>query len=91
MCNSGEKFQFRQEEVVAKDGPFTTLWLNKKQNYTNYASNHPKKAGIAYFDKHVQPSKDSCVGSVLTNVFDVLFSLICTESGKLKVYGDILA
>ena len=31
-------------------------------NYTNYAANHPKKAGIAYFDKHVQPSKDSCVG-----------------------------
>lgn len=36
-------------------------------NYTHYAANHPKKAGIAYFDKHVQPSGDGCVGSVLTN------------------------
>jgi len=38
------------------------------KNYTNYAAYHPKKTGIAYFDKHVQPSKDSCVGQVLTDV-----------------------
>jgi hypothetical protein len=24
---------------------------------------------MAYFDKHVQPSSDSCVGSLLANVF----------------------
>lgn len=37
-------------------------------NYTNYnAKSHPKKKGIAYFDKHVQPSGDSCVGQLLTH------------------------
>ena len=38
------------------------------KNYTHYAPNHPKKTGIAYFDKHVQPSGDNCVGSLLTSV-----------------------
>ena len=39
------------------------------KNYTNYNStSHPKAPGIAYFDKHVQPSHDDCVGSLLTNV-----------------------
>jgi len=36
-------------------------------NYTHYAANHPKKSGTAYFDKHVQPSGDNCVGQVLTS------------------------
>ena len=39
------------------------------KNYTNYGANHPQKEGIAYFDKHVQPSGDSCVGQLLTNVY----------------------
>jgi len=34
-------------------------------NYTHYGANHPKKSGLAYFDKHVQPSGDTCVGEVL--------------------------
>ena len=39
------------------------------KNYTNYnPKSHPKMNGIAYFDKHVQPSNDDCVGSLLTNV-----------------------
>jgi hypothetical protein len=39
------------------------------KNYTHYNSSyHPQKAGIAYFDKHVQPSHDDCVGHVLTDV-----------------------
>lgn len=38
-------------------------------NYNHYnEANHPKRAGIAYFDKHVQPSSDPCVGQLLTNV-----------------------
>ena len=59
-------------------------------NYTHYAANHPKKTGIAYFDKHVQPSGDSCVGSVLTNVNMLLLSLSSTENGMLKAYGETL-
>lgn len=39
-----------------------TLINYDDKNYTHYAANHPKKVGIAYFDKHVQPSGDSCVG-----------------------------
>lgn len=60
------------------------------QNYTHYAANHPKRTGVAYFDKHVQPSGDSCVGQVLTNVIIFLFRLSSMEHGKLKVYLDIL-
>ena len=59
-------------------------------NYTHYAANHPKKAGIAYFDKHVQPSGDGCVGSVLTNVTVNLSSPNSTASGTQKASGGIL-
>ena len=39
------------------------------KNYTNYSeSYHPKRPGIAYFDKFIQPSKNNCVGALLTNV-----------------------
>ena len=61
------------------------------KNYTHYASNHPKKTGIAYFDKHVQPSGDGCVGQILTNVSILIFSPNSMEIGKFKAYGDILA
>jgi hypothetical protein len=54
-------------------------------NYTHYGANHPKKQGIAYFDKHVQPSGDSCVGQILTNVILILFRAIYTENGMDKV------
>lgn len=47
---------------------YQTLNNYDDQNYTHYGANHPKKNGIAYFDKHVQPSGDSCVGQILTNV-----------------------
>jgi hypothetical protein len=33
-------------------------------NYT-YTSAHPKMQGVAFFDKHVQPSGDDCVGKVV--------------------------
>lgn len=38
------------------------------KNYTHYNENHLKKEGIAYFDKHVQPSNDGTVSNVLTSV-----------------------
>jgi hypothetical protein len=43
------------------------------KNYT-YTKYHPKKEGIAYFDKYVQPSKDECVGFVLTHVHYKIYS-----------------
>ena len=44
-------------------------------NYTHYDDkSHPKKKGIAYFDKFVQPSKNDCVGSLLVDVRLILFS-----------------
>ena len=58
------------------------------KNYTHYAANHPKKAGIAYFDKHVQPSKDDCVGSLLTNVLMIAFSPNCMGNGRSRTCGD---
>ena len=61
------------------------------KNYTNYNSSyHPKANGIAYFDKHVQPSHDDCVGSLLTNVNLLLFSLITMENGLVKNFGGLL-
>jgi hypothetical protein len=36
-------------------------------NYTHYGANHPKKEGLAFFDKHVQPSGDNCLGTLLAN------------------------
>lgn len=60
------------------------------QNYTHYAANHPKKTGIAYFDKHVQPSGDSCAGLVLTNVLFKRYRLNSMEPGMLRACIDIL-
>jgi hypothetical protein len=36
-------------------------------NYTHYSQNHPKAKGVAFFDKHVQPSNDPCIGQLLVN------------------------
>lgn len=48
---------------------YKTLNIYDDQNYTNYnATSHPKMNGIAFFDKHVQPSRDDCVGQLLINV-----------------------
>lgn len=47
---------------------YKTLNVYDDKNYTNYAPNHQKIPGVAYFDKHVQPSKDSQVNDVLTSV-----------------------
>lgn len=59
------------------------------KNYTHYnESSHPQRAGIAYFDKHPQPSNDDCVGSLLKNVINILLRLQFMENGKLKVYGE---
>ena len=42
--------------------------------------------GIAYFDKHVQPSKDDCVGTLLTNVnLHVNLELILWKLGRRKL------
>lgn len=60
-------------------------------NYTHYGANHPKKAGIAYFDKHVQPSGDTCVGQVVTSVNIIVFRVNFTDRGMLKIYLDTLA
>ncbi|KRX04245.1 hypothetical protein PPERSA_11369 [Pseudocohnilembus persalinus] len=35
------------------------------QNYT-YTEAHPQLDGIMYFDKHVQPSNDACIGDILS-------------------------
>lgn len=48
---------------------YRTLNIYDDKNYTNYGANHPKLPGVAYFDKHVQPSKDSQVGDVINSVF----------------------
>ena len=62
----------------------TTLTNYDDTNYTHYAANHPKKSGLAYFDKHVQPSGDNCVGNVLTNVPSSLSRTTSMESGLLR-------
>jgi len=34
-------------------------------NYTYYTPSHPQLEGVMFWDKHVQPSGDSCVGEIL--------------------------
>ena len=59
-------------------------------NYTHYTKQHPKMKGIAYFDKHVQPSGDSCVGSLLTNVKNKInFRVHCMGIGILNLFGEL--
>jgi hypothetical protein len=41
-------------------------------NYTHYTAAHPKIKGVTFFDKHVQPSGDACVGQLLSNVTFIL-------------------
>lgn len=47
---------------------YKTLNIYDDKNYTHYGANHPKLPGVAYFDKHVQPSGDSQVGEVIESV-----------------------
>lgn len=60
------------------------------KNYTHYTNSHPKKQGIAYFDKFIQPSNNDCVGSLLTDVIVCIFSRSFTEIGMLKAFGESL-
>ncbi len=69
----------------AEDQSFRMLDYSQKilniyddQNYTHYGPNHPKTPGIAFFDKHVQPSKDSQAGLVLTDpvIFHIILELL---------------
>jgi hypothetical protein len=34
-------------------------------NYTHYSQAHPQLDGVFYYDKHVQPSGDTCIGAIL--------------------------
>jgi hypothetical protein len=54
-------------------------------NYT-FTGAHPKIKGVAYFDKHTQPSDDACVGQLISNVSILLFLaklLSKMDDGKL--------
>lgn len=46
---------------------YKTFNVYNDVNYNHYSKNHPQKNGVAYWDKHVQPSGDSCVGQLLTD------------------------
>ena len=59
-------------------------------NYT-FTAAHPRMNGVAYFDKHVQPSGDNCIGSILSNVsFLFYFSLSIMENGPWSLFGGLL-
>jgi hypothetical protein len=57
------------------------------KNYTHYGKNHPKKDGLAYWDKHVQPSGDSCVGELVANVIATSLRKITSANGMLNASG----
>lgn len=46
------------------------------KNYTYYNNNHLKKDGIAFFDKHVQPSNDGTVSQVLNSVIYLFYIIL---------------
>ena len=61
------------------------------QNYTHYnESYHPKRQGLAFFDKGVQPNTNPCVGSILANVSIWILRKTIMASGNYKVYGGSL-
>ena len=35
------------------------------KNFTHYSDPHPQLEGVVYYDKHVQPSMEMCLGSLL--------------------------
>lgn len=78
---SSKDHSFRMLEYAEK-----TLNNYDDSNYTHYGPNHPKKAGLAFFDKDIQPSNDSCVGNVLNNVKMIIFREIYMENGMLRVF-----
>ncbi len=45
---------------------FNKLEIFDDKNYTYYSPAHPQLDGIVFWDKHTQPSDDSCVGSILS-------------------------
>jgi hypothetical protein len=61
---------------------YKTLNIYDDKNYTHYGDNHPKMPGMAYFDKHAQPSGDSQVGQVLASV------LLSLNSVYVRTLGD---
>lgn len=80
---SVEDHSFRMMEYAYK-----TLNVYDDTNYNHYTKAHPQKNGIAYFDKHVQPSGDSCVGDLLTDVSScIIVGLSLRKLGR----GVILA
>jgi hypothetical protein len=77
---SSTDHSFRMLEYAEK-----TLNNYDDSNYTHYNSNHPKRTGLAFFDKDIQPSNDSCVGNVLTNVKEILLRVIFMANGMQRV------
>lgn len=73
---------FRMIEYAEK-----TLNIYDDKNYNHYGKNHPKKDGMAYWDKHVQPSGDSCVGELLTEVIGMLCRNTILAGGMLRGCG----
>jgi hypothetical protein len=59
------------------------------RNYS-YTGEHPKIEGVAYFDKHVQPSKDTCIRDLIRNVNILIFSLHTIKIGIWRVSGGLL-
>jgi hypothetical protein len=43
---------------------FVTFYNDK--DYTHYSAAHPQMDGVFFYDQHVQPSNDQCVGNILT-------------------------
>jgi hypothetical protein len=45
---------------------YNELYIFNDKNYTNYTDAHPQMDGVMYWDKHPQPSKNKCLGQVLS-------------------------
>jgi len=60
---SVEDHSFRMIEYA-----YQSLNVYDDKNYNHYdKDHHPKMEGVAYWDKHVQPSGDPCVGSLINS------------------------
>jgi len=64
-------------------------WLNmySDQSYPEYTG-HPRKAGIVYINKHVQPSGDTCLSDVMMETYGTVDAMALINTAALHQTGD---
>jgi len=65
----------------------TYLNMYSDMSYPEYPA-HPRKAGIVYINKHVQPSGDTCLTDVMTENYGKMDAMALINAAALDKTGD---